>query len=79
MKFVIHNVKCLILIQWKSSFILFQVKEEEEEDEEEEEKKDHVNIAKPITSCFVIVILFFLTTYTALLGLSDLMKGFNAL
>ena len=48
MKFVIHNVKCLILIQWKSSFILFQVKEEDEE-EEEEEKKDHVNIAKPIT------------------------------
>ena len=76
MKFVIHNVKCLILIQWKSSFILFQVKEEEDEDEEE--KKDHVNIAKPITSCFVIVILFFLTTFTALLGLSDVMKGFNA-
>ena len=47
MKFVIHNVKCLILIQWKSSFILFQVKEEDEE--EEEEKKDHVNNAKPIT------------------------------
>ena len=76
MKFVIHNVKCLILIQWKSSFILFQVKEEEDEDEEE--KKEYVNIAKPITSCFVIVILFFLTTYTALLGLSDVMKGFNA-
>ena len=77
MKFVIHNVNCLILIQWKSSFILFQVKEEEDEDEEE--KKEYVNIAKPITSCFVIVILFFLTTYTALLGLSDVMKGFNAL
>ena len=55
---------------------MFQVKEEEDEDEEE--KKDHVNIAKPITSCFVIVILFFLTTFTALLGLSDVMKGFNA-